>query len=55
MKAIQELNLYNYIECSAKTSENLVGIFSESIRAAFKYRELLMNKRKKKKRACNIL
>ena len=47
--------MYNYIECSAKTADNLTNVFSESIRAVFKYRELLQQKRKKKRKTCSIL
>ena len=55
IKAVQTHNLFNYVECSAKTQENLNKVYSDAIRSVFKYRELLANKKRKKQRSCNIL
>eukprot|EP00347_Sterkiella_histriomuscorum_P004420 403360527 len=55
LKAVQTHNLFNYVECSAKTQENLTRVYSDAIRSVFKYRELLASKKRKKQRACNIL
>ena len=48
LKAVQSHNLFNYVECSAKTQENITRVYSDAIRSVFKYRELLASKKRKK-------
>ena len=36
LKAVEQHNLFNYVECSAKTKENLMRVFSEAIRSVLK-------------------
>jgi len=55
LKAVADNNLYSYIECSAKTQENLLEVFYQAIKAVFRYRQLQQMARRKKRRLCSIL
>ena len=55
LKAVEKYHLFKYVECSAKSQENLDRVFSDAIRSVFNYRQLLNTTKRVKKSKCSIL